>query len=228
MERALRFYPRSKAQIEGWPESKWQRFERRIFDVSEFMRNIQQAFAMWYNRTYRRHGTFWAERFRSTLLGSPEAVLDCMLYVDLNAVRAGLVERPEDYVSGSAYLREIGADGWLVPLSEVFGETGRDLFVRYKEMLYHRGAVKTKEGQCAISPETVRRESARGFARGGVFRKRVAHFTGGLILGSAVLIRERLAMLRERGHYRRKEEAIGLPVGDQYSLRKVRGASLRI
>jgi hypothetical protein len=61
------------------------------------MRNIQSAFARWYNQTYDRRGRFWGGRFKSVYLQDSNAVLDCMLYVDLNPVRAGLVERPEDW-----------------------------------------------------------------------------------------------------------------------------------
>ena len=47
---------------------QWQRFHRRLFDVSEFMRNLQQAYAKWYNRHYDRRGSFWGERFKSSIL----------------------------------------------------------------------------------------------------------------------------------------------------------------
>ena len=40
---------------------------------------------------------FWAERFKSVLLGGPRALLTCLVYVELNAVRAGIVNSPEDY-----------------------------------------------------------------------------------------------------------------------------------
>ena len=160
MAHALKMYPRSRARLEAWTEAQWERFEKRIFDVSELMRNIQSAFALWYNRMYDRKGTFWADRFKSTLLAEPNAVLDCMLYVDLNGVRAGLAERPEDYEGCSAYLREIKRGRWLMPLSEVLGERRRDLYAKYKEMLYYRGAVRTKENQRVISEATVKAESA--------------------------------------------------------------------
>jgi hypothetical protein len=84
----------SQIQIDGWTEEEWERFRQRLFDVSELMRNIQSSFARWYNRSYDRRGRFWADRFKSVFLETETAVLDCMLYVELNPVRAGLVERP--------------------------------------------------------------------------------------------------------------------------------------
>ena len=101
--------PGSEGEIDQWPQVKWARLQERLFDVSEFMRNLQSAFGRFYNKTYGRFGRFWAERFKSTLLENHQALLDAMLYVELNAVRAGLVERPEEWKGGSLYLREFGA-----------------------------------------------------------------------------------------------------------------------
>jgi hypothetical protein len=85
MERALALYPKSKKVIECWPEKKWKRLQERLFDVSEFMRKVQGSLATWYNRTFDRKGHFWGDRFKSVLLGGPEAVLNAALYVELNA-----------------------------------------------------------------------------------------------------------------------------------------------
>jgi hypothetical protein len=82
---------------------------------------LQSAFATWYNETYKRHGTFWADRFKSVLLGDAQAVLDCMLYVELNPVRANLCNTPEEYKASSFYLRSIKTDGWLMSLENIVG-----------------------------------------------------------------------------------------------------------
>ena len=102
-KRAQLLYP--EALLKGWLRANWQRFEERIFDVSEFMRNFQAAVARWYNYTFSRRGRFWAERFKSTLLESDEQMIDCLLYVELNSVRAGIVTHPEEYEGSSFYYR---------------------------------------------------------------------------------------------------------------------------
>ncbi len=118
------------------------------------MRNIQAAFARWYNRNYRRRGRFWADRFKSTLLGDKAAVLDCMLYVELNPVRAGLVERPEEWTGSSIFLRETGKDEWLAPVSQFVDQrTKKKALEEFRQLLYYRGSVPTKEGQAAIPQE---------------------------------------------------------------------------
>jgi hypothetical protein len=86
------------------------------------MRNIQQGYARWYNKTYARRGRFWADRFKSTLLYGEDALLECMQVVDLNPVRAGMVGRPEDYTFGAFALREGGEAGLLLGLRDLLSE----------------------------------------------------------------------------------------------------------
>ena len=50
-----------------------------------------------YNIKRGRKGTFWAERFKSVIVEKGETLINCLVYIDLNPVRAGLVDRPEDY-----------------------------------------------------------------------------------------------------------------------------------
>jgi putative transposase len=70
----------------------------RMSDVSEFMKAVKQRFSVWYNRSHQRYGTLWAERFKSVLVEGQGNPLQTMAaYIDLNPVRAGLVEDPKDY-----------------------------------------------------------------------------------------------------------------------------------
>jgi hypothetical protein len=56
--RASRLYPGQKEMLDGWSSIKWDRFEERIFDVSELMRSLNAANARWYNWTYERQESF--------------------------------------------------------------------------------------------------------------------------------------------------------------------------
>jgi REP element-mobilizing transposase RayT len=79
------------------------RYLRRMYDLSEFMRTLKQRFSIWYNRGHERHGPLWDGRFRSVLVqSSPDEMgtrsLSTMAaYIELNPVRAGLVDDPADY-----------------------------------------------------------------------------------------------------------------------------------
>jgi hypothetical protein len=72
-----------------------QRVMARMWDVSAFMKLLKQRFTQWYNRRKGRKGTLWEERFKSVLVDGAGDVLATMAaYIDLNPVRAGLVEDP--------------------------------------------------------------------------------------------------------------------------------------
>tara|TARA_B100001123_G_scaffold354875_1_gene407626 strand:- start:165 stop:374 length:210 start_codon:yes stop_codon:yes gene_type:complete len=65
----------------------------RMGDLSFFIKELKQWFSIWYNRTHKRYGTLWAERFKSVLVkGVPASLKTIAAYIDLNPVRAGLVE----------------------------------------------------------------------------------------------------------------------------------------
>ena len=224
--RALVLYPNSKEELIHWPREKWERLQERLFDVSEFMRNIHSAFGRWYNKTYRRHGRFWADRFKSTLLENNQALLDCMLYVELNAVRAGLVERPEQWKGGSLYLREIGQDQWLMPLTALFDKTAKRALTEYRCFIYYRGQVPTKAGQAAIPQRIVQEEAARGFEASGVYTKRLRYFVDGLVIGSEDFVRQHIQQLRKVGTYTKRKHPIAHLDGLHLSLREQRSTAV--
>ncbi len=73
-------------------------FLRRMGDLSKYMKELKQWISRDYNKKVGRVGTLWEDRFWSNLLEDSAATLTKVAYyIDSNAVRAGIVERPEDY-----------------------------------------------------------------------------------------------------------------------------------
>ncbi|MCC5841950.1 MAG: transposase, partial [Opitutales bacterium] len=71
---------------------------RRMGSLAMFVKVLKQRFSIGYNRLNERKGTLWDGPFRSVLVeSSREALAMVGAYIDLNAVRAGLVEDPKDY-----------------------------------------------------------------------------------------------------------------------------------
>ncbi len=71
---------------------------RRMGDLSIYMKELKQWISRDYNKKVGRVGTLWEDRFWSCLLeDSAETLSRVARYIDCNAVRAGIVERPEDY-----------------------------------------------------------------------------------------------------------------------------------
>ena len=68
------------------------------FCGAEFMKTVKQRFSVWYNRNHGRYGTLWADRFKSVVVEGEGNPLQTMAaYIDLNPVRAGIVDDPKNY-----------------------------------------------------------------------------------------------------------------------------------
>ena len=82
-----------------------ERLRRRLGSISRFVQELKQTFSRFYNKKYDRYGYLWGDRFKGVILSKGEAQLACSAYIDLNPVRAGIVQKPEDYRWSSLGLR---------------------------------------------------------------------------------------------------------------------------
>ena len=90
-EVAKRYRKHYKGKRRMDPKSRaCSRLALRLRDVSEFMRDLQQPYTRWFNRTRprRRRGHLWADRFKNTVLECGLAVWDCWKYIEMNPVFA--------------------------------------------------------------------------------------------------------------------------------------------
>jgi len=83
------------------------RYSYRMHSLSEFFKGMLQRFTCWFNRKHGRRGTLWESRFRSVIVQDGLAARTMAAYIDLNPVRAGMVEDPADY-RWSSYGEAVG------------------------------------------------------------------------------------------------------------------------
>ena len=76
-------------------------------NLSKFMKHVTQRYAQYVNKTHQRTGTLWEGRFKSSPISSDHYLLLCSRYIEMNAVRAGIVTLPDQY-DFSSYNSKIG------------------------------------------------------------------------------------------------------------------------
>lgn len=84
--------------------------------LGRMMQSLARRHAAEFNRRHGRTGTLWEGRYRSTLIQTERYFLACMVYIDLNPVRAGMVTQAADFLwSSHAHYTGTRQDPWLTP-----------------------------------------------------------------------------------------------------------------
>jgi putative transposase len=105
------------------------------------MKGLGQRYVQYVNRAYRRSGTLWEGRFRSCLTQEESYVLGCYRYIELNPVRAGMVEHPGEYRWSSYRANAQGDPSSVVSVYESYRALGAGEDVRqtaYRELCRHQ------------------------------------------------------------------------------------------
>jgi len=71
--------------------------------IPRSMQLISGRTAQEFNRRSSRRGAFWEDRYHSTAIQSNEHLIRCLVYIDLNMVRAAAVKHPAEWKSGGYY-----------------------------------------------------------------------------------------------------------------------------
>jgi putative transposase len=94
--------------------------------ASLLMKHLGQRYVQYINRTYRRSGTLWEGRFRSCLAQTEDYLLACYRYIELNPVRAAMVNQPQDYRWSSYHTNALGKASYLITPHEQYLRLGLD------------------------------------------------------------------------------------------------------
>jgi REP element-mobilizing transposase RayT len=210
----------------GDPEGEaWRKRQLALMgDVSQFMKLLKQRFSVWYNRTHNRYGTLWAERFKSVLVEPSGRLLETLAaYIDLNAVRAGLVSDPKDYRFCGYAEALAGHEKARAGLRAVFGgeppPAWDSVQADYRVTLFGIGSGARTDAQTVSPADLEKVVKARGrLPRHTVLRCRIRHFTDGAVLGGQAFVAEHLATYRARTGRRRNTPPKPLPAFTDWGL----------
>ena len=194
-----------------------QPFLDRMYDLSCFVGELKQRISQWYNLRNERRGPLWEDRFKSVLVqGTPGVLAMVAAYIDLNAVRAGIVKEPKDWrwcgYAEAAAAQSMAREGIYEVLGEAKnvsrdGASWRRVHQRYRSILICQGVQRRDEAgrvvRKGLTPEEVEAAEERGFElpKSELLLHRLRYFTDGLALGSAEFV---------EGIFKRKKRALGL------------------
>ena len=88
------------------------------------MQSLGRYYVQYFNYQYKRTGTLWEGRYKSTLLDSESYLLTCSRYIELNPVRAGMVDHPGEYRWSSYGSNALGHGNALITPHELYLRLG--------------------------------------------------------------------------------------------------------
>ena len=160
--------------------------------IGNVMQSVGRRYVPYFNGRYRRTGALWEGRYRATLVETDSYLLECYRYIELNPVRAGLVEDPSDYRWSSCRVNALGAIDPLVSPHDLYLALGTDSEAR---RLAYRALLNLRLDEAALV--TIRDSTNKGWPLGSRrFREEIA-----------ALVRRRTAPLRAE---RRWKDELGV------------------
>ena len=203
----------------------------KLSNLSEFVREIKVGVARYYNRRHHRRGYFWGDRFKSVIVEKGETLINCLAYIDLNPLRAGIVSRPEEYRWNSLgyHVQTKNKDHFLSTdfgLKEFNVKNQKERIRRYRRYVYEAAAINRPDKMQAkvIDDKVVAKERQNEFeiSRISRFRYRTRYFTDSGIIGSKEFVSsnyQRFKHLFYSKHEKKPKPIKGLD--GMYSLKRL-------
>ncbi|MGE0560046.1 MAG: transposase [Burkholderiales bacterium] len=114
--------------------------------ISQLMQSLGRRYAQYVNRFYKRSGSVWEGRFKSSLIQAEEYLLTCYRYIELNPVRADMVRDPGEYAWSSYRHNGLGRTDVLItehPLYQQIAATAAERQAGYRALFRARRPTST-------------------------------------------------------------------------------------
>lgn len=155
--------------------------------LSRFMQSLEGDFAQYYNRRKGRKNAFWGDRYHATMIESGSHLWRCLVYIDMNMVRARQADHPDDW-EWTGY-------------RELMGLRERYRVLDIKQLLGHLGQI----------PLTIFRERYARSIQEALQRRtleREAKWTESLAVGSETYVKEVGKQIAHRFHLQYAEDKV--------------------
>ena len=109
--------------------------------LSRAMEYVAKGYAKYFNKTYHHEGHVFQGRFKSFLVQSERYFFACSRYIDLNPVKANLIEHPKDYQWSGYNVLAHGVGATFPtdfhPLYESLGSSEQERQVAYRALVFN-------------------------------------------------------------------------------------------
>jgi putative transposase len=117
--------------------------------IARVVQSIGRNYVQYFNECYGGNGTLWEGRYRATVIDAKNYLLNVSRYIELNPVRNGLVDKPQDY-RWSSYAHNALAQGdemiSTAPQYQELGDSTRDCAKAYRKFSRQKpGAQEVQE-----------------------------------------------------------------------------------
>ena len=186
----------------------YERVAFRMRNISCLLKDLQQRFTCWFNRTRpsKRRGTLWSGRFKSNVLEKGEALWSCVKYVEMNPVRAKICDRAEDYrfstwgrLHGSGHHPFSNSFQKHIRLylgERAFGWDDQQVVAEMNAAMAMQAAAEAGASQDEIQETGIEARACPRFKT--TLLRRVRYWTDGTVIGSKTFLREVEAIIRQR------------------------------
>ncbi len=105
--------------------------------IPKVMQSVGRRYVQYINKTYRRTGTLWEGRYKASIVDAERYLLACYRYIELNPVRASMVEHPVDYPWSSYRVNAGKNERRQLIMHDIYRRLGTDdksRFYAYREL----------------------------------------------------------------------------------------------
>ena len=142
------------------------------------MKALGQRYVQYINRTYKRTGTLWEGRYKSCPIQAESYLLSCQRYIELNPIRANMVEHPAEYQWSSYRSNAQGEPSDLIKPHIIYKQLGLNQEARqaaYRELF-----------RCQLNPkllDEIRQSTNGNYVLGDTrFAEKIAKAVGRRVL----------------------------------------------
>lgn len=116
--------------------------------IGKTLQSVGRRYVQYFNYTQKRTGTLWEGRYKATLIDSERYLLTCYRYIELNPVRANMVEHPRDYAWSSYLCHAEGKSDKLVTDHPLYVSLGKNDEMRQAA---YSGLFKAHVGEATLN-----------------------------------------------------------------------------